>query len=176
MKIGDKIRCIRPDVGLTVGEDYKVAAWVNGFDRTCIKVDGKDAPYYADYFEVITTSLEDKIKLAKSYIGKRVISYVGTTYTPTKVDIISSVDDASRLKIASSDVLDQFKNSEIVVVVSDERLSYSIEGLKLAPIYKTVKLNDKYEAVVYVDKIVVGCQTFPINILDNLEDAHYSIS
>lgn len=31
-----------------------------------------------------------------------------------------------------------------------------------------VTLNDKHTAEVYKDKVVVGCQTFPITVIDNL--------
>lgn len=38
-----------------------------------------------------------------------------------------------------------------------------------------VKLNDEYTAEVFKDKVVVGCQTFPIDIIQKLLDAYLTI-
>jgi hypothetical protein len=40
-----------------------------------------------------------------------------------------------------------------------------------APSFVSVKLNDTNTANVYADKIVVGCQTFPISIVKDLQTA-----
>lgn len=177
MKIGDKVRCVKYDTGLTVGEEYTLTGFVNGFDRKCIRVDDKHTPYYADYFEIINPpSLEEKIKLAKYYIDKTIIAgKTNNEYKVTKVDIVISRDDAYRLKVCSDVVFQQLETDDVVVVVSDDDFSYPVEMVKLAPICKKVKLNDKYDAVVYQDKIIVGCQTFPIGILDELNDAYADI-
>jgi hypothetical protein len=46
----------------------------------------------------------------------------------------------------------------------------------LTPKSVKVKLNDNHTAEVFKDKIVVDCQTFPISVLDELYNAHESIS
>ena len=47
--------------------------------------------------------------------------------------------------------------------------------MTFAPEFKEVKLNDSHSAQVYKDKIVVGCQTFPVEIMDKLRDAWESV-
>tara|TARA_R110000868_G_scaffold217413_1_gene467486 strand:- start:633 stop:1034 length:402 start_codon:yes stop_codon:yes gene_type:complete len=40
--------------------------------------------------------------------------------------------------------------------------------MQLKPDFSEVKLNSEYSAKVYKDKIVVGCQTFSVGIIDDL--------
>lgn len=42
--------------------------------------------------------------------------------------------------------------------------------------HQEVVLNDKYTAVVYKTRVVVGCQEFPISKLQELVDAYKSLS
>jgi hypothetical protein len=55
----------------------------------------------------------------------------------------------------------------------------TIDFNKLFTIFKKktaeVKLNDQYSAVVRKDRITVGCQTFPIGIIDELVKARQSV-
>lgn len=54
-----------------------------------------------------------------------------------------------------------------------EIIEYIKKGCK-PPV--TVKLNDKYDAIVSKDTVVVGCQTFPIDIIDKLVKARNSFN
>lgn len=175
MKIGDKVRCIKWDANLEIGKVYTIYNSSIICNKNIITLVENGCGYYADYFEVVM-SIENKIALAKSFIGKSVIG--GMTkrlYIPNRIDIVTSLDDAKRLKVSSDVVKNQFKMDDIVVVLSDDYLSFPVEMVKLAPESKTVKLNENYEANVYQDKIVVGCQTFPISILEELKNTHSSL-
>lgn len=47
--------------------------------------------------------------------------------------------------------------------------------IKLAPKSKTVKLNETYTAEVFKDKVVVGCQEFPYEVIKEIVKSHDSI-
>lgn len=53
---------------------------------------------------------------------------------------------------------------------------YSPNCALLKPLFKKVKLNDTHTAEVYKDKIVVGCQEFPVYIVAQLEAALVSLN
>ena len=50
-----------------------------------------------------------------------------------------------------------------------------LEVVSTKPAYQTVKLNDQYEAKVYEDKIVVGCQEFPCGVIGDLLRTHMKV-
>ena len=50
-----------------------------------------------------------------------------------------------------------------------------LEVVSTKPAFQTVKLNGHYEAKVYKDKIVVGCQEFPCGVIGDLLRAHMKV-
>ena len=50
-----------------------------------------------------------------------------------------------------------------------------LEVVSTKPAFQTVKLNDRYEAQVHKDKIVVGCQEFPCDVIGDLLRAHMKV-
>jgi hypothetical protein len=137
------------------------------------------ADYFADYFKIVNVelSMEEQVKLAKSYIGKTVSSVKDgvITHKVEKVNVVLSIKEAMKLKICSILVQDEIQNKGYAVVVSDDILAYPVELVKLTAKSKEVVLNESYTAKVYSDKIEVGCQTFPISILDELIEARNSL-
>ena len=121
--------------------------------------------------------MEEQVKLAKSYIGKTVSSVKDgvITHKVEKVNVVLSIKEAMKLKICSILVQDEIQNKGYAVVVSDDILAYPVELVKLTAKSKEVVLNESYTAKVYSDKIEVGCQTFPISILDELIEARNSL-
>lgn len=55
------------------------------------------------------------------------------------------------------------------------RLSEMKKFKSYKPPHEIVELNKEYHAKVYKDKIEVGCQTFPIEILEKLQGAYDSL-
>jgi hypothetical protein len=121
-------------------------------------------------------SLEKQIELAKSFIGKNVEYNDGAlSYKVEKVNVVLSIQEALGLKICSNLVKDEIQNKGYAVVLSDDNFAHPVELVKLTTKSKEVVLNDRYTAKVYTDKIKVGCQTFPISILDELIEARNSL-
>jgi hypothetical protein len=174
MKIGDKVKCIKQDASLIVGDIYTVTGIEGrdqGWDRMVIRISGLWGPYYPEFFEQLD-NLEDKIKLANSYLGKKFLGH-----TIDNVCVVCNIEQARLLNVASSFVQLALKENAPLVVVSSLKgnVSLPLEKVVLDEEYEEVELNDTYTAKVYKDKIEVGCQTFPISILDALYDAHEKI-
>jgi hypothetical protein len=57
----------------------------------------------------------------------------------------------------------------------EKKYRFPAQYLKLIekkPTPAIVKLNENYKAEIYKDKVVVGCQEFPISVIDKLVIAH----
>ena len=124
-------------------------------------------------------SLEEQIEEAKKLIGKRVLMYVNDP----NVKVITHIDvmiTGNESRIASYSNITAWKDGDkkpLVVLCSENNNStFPYLSAILVPNSEKVKLNEKYVAEVFQDKIVVGCQTFPIEILDTLFQAHEKIS
>jgi hypothetical protein len=132
---------------------------------------------YEDAMRSVT--LEDLIDLAKSYIGKGVHLITQSprqSFTVEKVSVILDKKSARLLNVDSLLVITELDKSGIAVVVtSPDGASATVGDVTLSPTTMSVKLNDDYTAVISKDEIQVGCQTFPISILDELLNAHKSI-
>lgn len=177
MKIGDKVRCIKKDVAIVIGREYIINRIDTLNDKPTVGIEGRPVhEYYADYFELIgsTLSIEEQIILAKSYIGKTVASGC-IKYAISKVNVVLTESEAINLGIASYYVLDDISKNGFSVVVSDVSHANPVLSVELSIEFEKVKLNDSYTAEVFKDKLVVGCQTFPISILDELVKAHKSL-
>ena len=174
MKIGDKVKCIKQDSGIRVGTNYVITKVGSYDNKLTVWVEGSVCEYYVDQFELINTplSMEEQIKLAKSYIGKTIMN---AGWVVEKVNVVLFKDEASRLKIASGWVCDDIDENGFSVVVSNDGYAYPVMMAVIGPDSLTVKLNDNYSAKVFKDKLVVGCQTFPSSILYDLVEAHKSL-
>jgi len=182
MKIGDKVKCIKRDVKLEVGKTYTISdieGEDDGWDSEVIliRVVGLPSPYYMHHFEpVCVETLEEKIALAKSYIGKKVIGEcINNPFTVEKVYVVTDKDTARKLDILSLIVEEYLETNGNVVVLVGGYIAVPLDVVELVPETVTIKLNDDYSATVYNDRIEVGCQTFPISILKELSEAHKSI-
>jgi hypothetical protein len=175
--VGDVVICNKLDVDLVVGNTYTVDK-VDVWDKPVVYLkDCGGRPYYASYFSLVKNrSMEEKLEIAKSYIGKTVKIKTNTTkFTVKKVNIVLDHHDAELLKVGSMVVLEEISNVGYAVVVSDDSVAYPV--LSVEPVEEVeVRLKNNYSAIVSKDTIKVGCQTFPSSILEELMTAYKSLN
>jgi hypothetical protein len=131
---------------------------------------------YAELVLIDRPSLEEQIKLAKSMVGKEFI-WGDSPFKATEWKITNSLSS----RVHSGSVYDEVAEFGVCVYLQ------SVGGMQcpvlcedlievIKPKFIEVTLNGTYNAKVYEDKIEVGCQTFPISILEDLVKASREIS
>ena len=126
--------------------------------------------YYDNFEEVLINhlgdSLESQIARAKTYIGQTVRKS-GTTYDIVNVRVVMS-DSEPDLTCRVVELLQT--NPWVVCIVSDLNTTLPImdKNFNSVPTNKTIKLTSDYDAVVYKDKVVVGCQTIPVEKIEEI--------
>lgn len=134
---------------------------------------------YKHYYELVEVmaihTLEEKIQYAKSLVGKTVW-WGDTLFIVNSWNINVDKFGFSDFSLVGKEV----DKSGVCVYVN-------IAGLFAVPInhpdlkvydkpkFEEVKLNGDYTAKVYKDKVEVGCQTFPVSIINDLAAAHIRI-
>ena len=178
--IGDEVKCINPHQNFLIRDKtYHVSCNTHPHSTMdkFIRVIGSVEYFFEDRFELVSKvklvlSMEEQIKLAKSFIGKEINYVIGTSshlrFTPTKMMVYlgDTRDGMSPL------VIEEFEKSGFVVVVYNKLQSIPVMVCSLyIPQFKEVKLNSEYTAKVYENQIVVGCQTIPISVIGELNKA-----
>lgn len=173
-KIGDRIKAVRDLSGLslTYGRVYEVLE-VSNAGSPCIINDRYDRDFYSSYrFKLAYTplSLSEQVKIAESLIGKRVIdkdkAITGYIQTFTHLSVTNKWGDN-----CSALVKEYLTTHEYCVVLHSNYVAVPYDSVELVPDEIEVKLNDTYTAKVTKDSIKVGCQTFPVSILKELNEA-----
>ena len=168
MKIGDKVKCIKLDARLTIGEVYTIRA-IGGYqNRPTLYTDELGSmEYYQDHFELVelVMTVEEQVNLAKSLLGKEVFSKLGTRIVVEDIEVF-----LTKKRAYSSTALcgKAFDKDGFAVVVKGCGYTVVVKDVVIPPDHAIVKLNDNYDAKITKDTIEVGCQTFPISILDEL--------
>lgn len=154
-------------------------AWINtgrseawNYSEYTSNASGVGHLHYAELVDDDRQTLEDKIELAKSMIGKKFMTE-SKTY---KVNGWSITNEACIVK-HSGLVCDSVKENGVCVYFTTEskhQIPVDYKDLKevVEPDHLEYSLNSMYDAKVYKDRIVVGCQTFPISILEDLLALH----
>lgn len=135
----------------------------------------KNGPFYSDHRQqgveiVLFKDAFPDYSQPCSYIGKNI---QWKNDNPRKVIGFSEYEPDHFRSIAVNDYA--FNNKNFIVLICEGNYSYPMcDKVTIVPDKPTsiaVKLNDSYEAVVTKDSIKVGCQTFPISILKELNEA-----
>jgi len=175
MKRDDKIKCVKSDdYGITVDKTYRVVdPDIAGYSKPVLSLindKGLLSKHFHDSFVIVEDeiSMEEQVKLAKSYIGKTVVSKKGSKF---KVEEVLVIIDDNQLSKVSITVHNYYRDNKYAIIVKNDMYSNPITEVTLAPAEKIVKLNASYDAIVTKETIQVGCQTFPISILDELVEA-----
>jgi hypothetical protein len=156
---------------ITVGRLY--TAIDLGYDRVDLHDmdNGSDngGNYSWKYFKKLTDlSIEELIEVAKSLVGLKLLSPGGETYDITSWGISNDIDNNSwsvreDVKLNDVSVFIRF-NVGCNVPIRDLH-SYRVVYPALT---EKVKLNKNYDAIVSKTDVVVGCQTFPISVVEKI--------
>lgn len=173
-KKGDKVIFIETGyTSMTHGKEYEITSIDDPNDGplTLLNVvtdNGNVIGFYAKRFKpsTVVPTIDELVKKAKSLVGKSCIdSTDGDKFNPTTIKIAVDETQAGKLSIRSQD---SFRKNGFVVALVQGGLSLPVEELILAPDSKTIELTKDYDAEVFKDKVVVGCQTIPIAKLEEL--------
>jgi hypothetical protein len=130
--------------------------------------------YTGKYFELAEVSEETKMKeafaLARSLVGKTVMCDDGDAkYTVTGIIFRQDKTDHVGLGWSCEKFL---KENGWLVGVQFGTMNYPVQMVKELPTDIDVKLNGSYTATVSKGSVKVGCQTFPIEKIQEIIDAH----
>jgi len=128
--------------------------------------------HYVELVDVSPSTLEGKIALAKEMVGKSYRIY-NLTATVKSWHVINVIDHTTNSHLVANEV----ENNDVCVYVKDDHNREIPVGnpdyvLVVDPLYYSFELNSTYTAKVYKEKIEVGCQEFPISILEDLLKLH----
>lgn len=182
-KVGDRVRVVKDGetANIKSGEIYTVIKVTeHEVKKACygVYINASSRYFYEDRFEPENEymTIEKQLKKANELIGKDVITLdTKRRYTVSHAGIMTPKDP--NLSKVSDNVIKEAKKSGYCVYVGNTIYSTHIENVYVPvpdPEAK-VKLNDTYEAIISKDTIKVGCQTFPISILADLNDAYASL-
>lgn len=172
MKIGDKVKRL-PKHHRTFFYDasaiYTITQ-VSNLGRT-IQIVDSDGKYKdrwdADKFEVVNDEPDylRQFKEANKLIGKK--GTVGGEVSLTIKRVVLVNKDTQPGQDTSQLVRDYLKTHEFCVVCVDGDICVPFEIITIVK-HKELKISDEYTAQVYKDKVVVGCQTIPIDTVKEL--------
>lgn len=135
---------------------------------------GKTLGMYPFRFRVYnqTLTVKEQILLAQSYVGKTVVD-INAKWDKMN---ITGWDLIPMGKDSSATVEEEAKIHGFCVAVKSTNYIVPVLSVMLSPTEIRVKLNAKYDAIVARDGITVGCQTFPVTILNDLKKALDSLN
>jgi hypothetical protein len=163
---------------LTLGKIYEVLDECDKY-YTILNDRGKRNYYNRNRFQPMDndTNMHPKlVEIQKKYeeacklVGKRVRGNSRTSFVvkEVKIDLDGKVDGYK-----SVSVLEHTEKHGYCVYITekDGARSLPFEDVYEVP-HKIVKLNDKYDAIVEGDKVIVGCQTFDIKQVEEILKAY----
>lgn len=180
IKAGTEVKATEGGWDLIKGNIYKLTqdSHINRGKMVYTIRDEKEIyEYDSSWFEIVEESrpsMEEQVALAKSYIGKEVLSGPDRIRIQRVIVIINEADARNSSQV----VLKDFDKHGYCIAIKGSCFTVPVLSVQLAPVeppFKMVELNSTYTAKVTKDTIEVGCQTFPISILDELIAAHESI-
>lgn len=172
MKIGDKVKRLPQYHGSfshDLNEIYTITQIRSRGRTICIEdSNGRDRECWdANKFELANKEPNylEQFKEATKCIGKKGSYKDGTSSRLNIKRVVlasqNSVGDKSTL------VHDYLKDHEFCVVCVDGAVCVPFESITVLN-YEELKISDQYTAQVYKDKVVVGCQTIPIDTVKEL--------
>jgi hypothetical protein len=157
---------VKPDAILEVVDQHNGAVLLNGFKQ--------GYEYTGRYFELAEACEENKMReayeLAKSLVGKTVVCDNGDAMYNV-AGVIFRQDKTDDVGIGQT-CRNFLKDNGWLVGVKLGYSNYPVQRVKEVPSKIDVKLNDSYTATVSKGNVKVGCQTFPIEKIQEIIDAH----
>lgn len=185
MKVGDKIKCMNNSIGITdgftVGKTYQVKSYGGfrqGKHKKSIYVDndaGITCECWEENFELVPTltTIDESVTYAKTLMGKKCRDDKGNIYIPDNITVYILKDAAQRSSIL---VNEYFDKHGFCVGVSMDCKTLPADTLTLVPEYETIELTEVYNAQIFKDKVIVGCQTITKEKIDELHKIMHSLS
>lgn len=170
-KPNDTVKCIDADgnVYITKNSLYTVLAVGNG--RISVRANDNEIYFYKQSLfklqEPAGMELFESISYAQSLIGKT-IRYNRTNTTVTHVKVYLSAKEFESGYGSMNAQNDLKANGFSVCVHGTNGNEYPIRNIELVPTSTTMKLTDDYDAIIYKDKVEVGCQTITKEVLKEL--------
>jgi hypothetical protein len=168
---GDKVKYISGAVKshMTHGKIYEIVATSPSKGLvTVVRDDGRTEDFYDHRFEEVEiTDMVELIERAKTFIGKKCVSS-DVTFTPNQVIVV--VDEYSSDNY-SKEVQRVYKANGFAVALRDNvrALTFPVNETRIfIHKAKTLKLTDDYDADIYPNRVVVGCQTISIEKIEEL--------
>lgn len=174
-KKGDKLRVIDEDrPRLKLGDIVEILQDQNFRATILIDNNGNQEWWFPSRFELVNIrpSMEKQVELAQSLIGKTVKSPGGKVFKVVNVGVRVPKDDSNMTTITIDNVVNQYG---FCVYVCGTDAKFDVMSVTIIPDYVSVELSKGYKAIVKKDTIQVGCQIFPISILEELNKAHKSL-
>jgi hypothetical protein len=131
--------------------------------------------FSAGYFELVEASEEAKMKeafaLARSLVGKTVTPDNGISKYNV-AGVIFRQDKTDHVGLGWSSDIFLRENGWVVSIKTVGGMNYPVQRVKELPTDIDVKLNGSYTATVSKGSVKVGCQTFPIEKIHEIVEAH----
>ncbi len=125
-------------------------------------------------------SFDELVSVAKSLVGLHVQNASYVYSAQRKITGWGIAGGTEPLKTSALVQRDAAKNGfSVYIIVGDSHLpirNLEDDRIVYLPASYEVRLNSKYDAVVTKDTVTVGCQTFPISILDKLVEAREKLN
>lgn len=166
-KVGDKVKCIdntNAANSLTVGGIYTVAKIVE-CNRICLAID-EIYGWYPTRFKKV----EEVEEVEDTYIKLENVNITTTRwYVKNPVINGSYITYEVAYRVSNSGTIPLSSSSHIIL----DDLKFNTCSKKEFDGFGAIKveLNSEYTAIVSKDKIVVGCQTFSVDIVKDLVKA-----
>lgn len=173
-KMGDRVKLLSNETtkgfcNISIGKVYTVT----GFSGKCIYVDNMNASYSAKHFILADTKEKPS---PMELIGKDVKTNGTTVYKVTGVTMYNLLEEDRRSLNCNEYYKNNGKEDFVVLMLGrSANVPYDAATLYEKPKEATVILNENYRAIVSKELIKVGCQTFPVSILKDLEKALKSL-
>lgn len=173
---GTKVRCkLKTSTSLTFDKVYEVYECCpkgnSGDDIIKLYDDNNDLLwYYTKNFESLDLGMQHWVDVGRTLIGKECVVGIGVNakfFNPYSLHVIV---DSNIVQNYQSSVINDYNKNGYSVAVYDyiKGLSYPVKHVSLAP-EKAIDMRlGSYDADVFKDRVVVGCQTIPFEKIEEL--------
>jgi len=178
VKVGDSVFVTKPHRDITPNKVYQVSRIYKG-NRASIIDDAGDSHDVGVNYQFTDTPIlnHDIIRVMDLINNKKpfqVIGNIGSKHTARSFEVVTkhTIPMSARYSSLSTNKIRSLKDGELAIIVNSESGgNLPLDSIEEIPQSYDVKLNHEYTATITKDTIKVGCQTFPISILDKLQDA-----
>ena len=172
-KAGDKVKCLEGWGNHLI--DGKIYTVRDIHDCESLYITGIAGNWHHKRFEFAKEAADTFLDFEKagSFLGKEVLYDGKWRFVPNSLGLYKDLP-AGRGSIICNEYA--LKHGDNFIVLLNDNTTVPMELATLAPQECKVKLNSDYTATVTKETIKVGCQTFPVSILKDLQKALESLN